>query len=292
MGCDIKYLKQIITNTKLRNALIIKQTLAILISSIFLLISISAAQAAISTVDYLVSPGWSNNRKRVVFYNGSRYFLLYNRGTANIYYKSSTDNVTWSGESTLISDGSQYFNVYLISDTKFDLVYYDPNTTTTYVRTCTISGTTISPGSSSAVWNEFNETLAVARSGSGNRIYVIGRDNKNLNAYRADQSGDAQDITSWTQVVNGSDQGGTTNVALVPYQGADKVLWVYTRNQGGTNSDGVYSQVITSSGAEPEAQCGDFNSLPDFSSPIRISDTDFRIIIRPSVAAMEEWTFD
>lgn len=78
-----------------------------------------AEAATYSTPAYLVNPGWQNNRKRVVFFNGDRFFLLYSKGTNSIYYQSSTDNVDWSGESTLISGASDVFDIYLVSDTKF-----------------------------------------------------------------------------------------------------------------------------------------------------------------------------
>lgn len=101
-------------------------------------LTVDEAEAAISTaVSNVTSPGWSNNRFRVVFYNGSRYFLLYTKGDGTIYYKSSTDNVTWTGESTVITGASNVFNIYLVDDGKFDLAYFgSPNST--YAKTCTI----------------------------------------------------------------------------------------------------------------------------------------------------------
>ncbi|MGD9040863.1 MAG: hypothetical protein PVH82_14575, partial [Desulfobacteraceae bacterium] len=106
--------------------------------------------ATITTVVSSVSPGWQNNRKHAVFYNGSRFFLLYSKGDGSIYYQSSTDNVTWSGESTLTGiDNTTLFDIYLVSDTKFDLVYYRSTNQTRYVRTCTIAGATITVGNPS-----------------------------------------------------------------------------------------------------------------------------------------------
>ena len=155
-----------------------------------ILLTPSIAQAAITTVASNVSPGWSNNRKTVVFYNGTRFFLLYSKGGSDLYYQSSTDNVTWSGESTLIGGASERFNIYLVSDTKFDLVYHgSPNAT--YVRTCTIAGATITAGSASTVEGIAHNSLAVARSGAGDRIYVVGMFLGFLRVYSADQTGDA-----------------------------------------------------------------------------------------------------
>jgi uncharacterized repeat protein (TIGR01451 family) len=84
-----------------------------------------------------------------------------------------------------------------------------------------------------------------------------------------------------------------TAVAIVPYQGTDEVLVVYTKNLGGSNDDGVYSRVITAGGgAGTEVECGDFDSLPDISSPVRISDTDFRVIITPLPGGMVEYRWN
>jgi hypothetical protein len=134
--------------------------------------------------------------------------------------------------------------------------------------------------------------VAVARSGGGDRIYVVGQFNSDyLRIYVADQTGDADSGTTWTQRVN--DTGADpTHIAVVPYQGADKVLAVYQHDGGGTGSDGVRSIVVTSTGDEGEAVLKDYGNLPDFSRPIRISDTDFRIIVRPPSGAMEEWRWN
>jgi hypothetical protein len=237
-----------------------------------------------------VSTGWLDNRTNAVFHNGSRFFLLYSKGGSDIFYKSSTDNVTWSGESTLIGGASTRFNLYLVDDGKFDMVYYG-SATRTYVRTCTISGATITCGSASEVMASNHTEVAVARSG-GDRIYVVAQFNSDfLRMFRADQTGDADTPTTWTQVVN--DTGADpAYVGIVPYEGADKVLVVYQHDGGGTGNDGVRSMVLTSSGTEGEVVLNNFGNLPDFSSPVRISDTDFRIIVRPPAAAMEEWKFD
>jgi len=205
--------------------------------------AVQEVHAGISTPVTGVNPGWSHNRQNVVFYNGSRFFLLYSKGDGNIYYKSSTDNVTWTNESTLLVSAGNNFNIYLVNDTKFDLVYG-----ATYVRTCTISGETITPGAASLVELISHHAYAVARSGGGDRIYVVGQFNNDfLRIYRADQTGNATTGTSWTKVLE--DQSvNPTAVTIVPYQGIDKVLVVYTLDAGGTNNDGVYSRWVTGTG--------------------------------------------
>jgi hypothetical protein len=114
-----------------------------------ILLTPSMAQAAITTVASNVSPGWSNSRKTLVFYNGTRFYLLYSKGDGSIYYQSSTDNITWSGESTLNGISStSVFDIYLVDDAKFDLAYRD-GFNNHRAATCTIAGATVTCGASS-----------------------------------------------------------------------------------------------------------------------------------------------
>ena len=241
-----------------------------------------------------IDPGWQNNRKHAVFYNGSRYFLFYSKGDGLIYYKSSPDNVDWTsaGESTLdYIDYASLFDIYLVSDTKFDLVYYRSVNQTRYVRTCTIDGATINVGDPSAGVNGTLTNIAVARSGAGDRIYVIASSASTLYVSSANNTGDAVNVTAWTSEDNDS-KAAPIAVAIVPYQSTDQVLVVYTRDEGGTAKDGVFSQAITAGSGGTELEIGDF-LVPDFSSPVSLSDTDFRIIIKnPTSGALEEWQWN
>jgi hypothetical protein len=207
-------------------------------------------EASISNPVSGVDPGWRNNRSRIVFYNGDRIFLLYYKGggDSNIYYKSSTDNVTWTGETLLFGGGSNRFNVFLVDDGKFDIVYVSG--AYTYVRTCTILDDTITAGTSSTFF----------------RIWS------------ANEIGDAQNTTNydWTQEINDTGADPT-----YPYEGVDKVLVVYQHDGGGSGNDGVRSIVVAHPNDEGEAVLKNYGHLPDFSNPIRISNTDFRIIVRP-----------
>ncbi|MEE9365601.1 MAG: hypothetical protein V3W44_02845, partial [Dehalococcoidales bacterium] len=251
-----------------------------------------SAPAALTAVVSNVSPGWANSRKRAVFYNGDRFFLLYSKVDTNLYYQSSTDNVTWSGESTLITDNSgSKFDIYLVSDTKFDLTYAGPSTSVR-AKTCTISGATITCGAVSILVTALSHSeLVVGRTGVGDRIYVAARFNAYLRVWSADQTGDAQNVTSWTKEIDTDE--GISNLAMAPYQASDKILVAYTRDAGGATNDGVYSRVMTAGGGVgTRIQSGNFDNLPDISNIVRISDTDFRIIIRPPSASMEEWTWN
>jgi hypothetical protein len=274
----------------------IGRLLPVLIPTIIFVALIFAAQIAeaaiYSTPVSSVSPGWSYHRKRAVFYNGDRFFLLYSKGgaDANIYYQSSTDNVTWSGESTLNGIGaSSVFDIYLVSDSKFDLVYKSGSNVHS-AATCTIADATITCGSPSANWLTAvtSYELVVARSGNGDRIYVATDAGDRLRIYSADQTGDAQNVTSWTEEYNSKDS--PQYISMVPYQGSDQVLLICSEFK----FDRVYAYVVTRGGGAANTQCFDFSSTADISSPVSISnlDNDFRFIIRPPSGAMEEWKWD
>ncbi|MGD8382736.1 MAG: DUF2341 domain-containing protein, partial [Syntrophobacterales bacterium] len=261
--------------------------------SLVLIFAVQIAEAAtysnpVSSVD----PGWQNNRKRVVFYNGDRFFLLYSKGDGSIYYKSSADNVSWSGESTLANiDYASLFDIYLVDDAKFDLVYYRYVNQTRYVRTCTISGGTITVGNASSGINATLTGIAVARSGTG-RIYVVARSGSTIWVNSANNTGDAENVTAWPSEVD-DNKAAPTAVAIVPYQGTDEVLVVYTRDEGGSSKDGLFSRVVSSGSGGTEVEISNYDALPDFSSPVSISDTDFRIIVKnPTSGAMEEWRWN
>ena len=87
----------------------------------------------------------------------------------------------------------------------------------------------------------------MARSGAGDRIYVIATNGANLYVSSANNTGDAENVTAWPSEVNVSGVDPTA-VTIVPYQGTDEVLVVYTKDMGGTGSDGVYSRVAVEEG--------------------------------------------
>jgi hypothetical protein len=276
---------------RLRRTFVVPLIIILSILALWLAIP-DVLEAAISNPVSGVNPGWSDNRTRVVFYNGDRFFLIYYKGgDTNLYYQSSTDNVTWSGETLLFSSASSRFDLYLVDDGKFDIVYVSG--AFTYVRTCTISGATITAGTASTVANYGHTAVAVARSG-GNRIYVAGQYNSDyFRVFSANQIGDAQNTPNldWTQEIN--DTGcDPTYITAVPYEGVDKVLVVYQNDGGGTGNDGVRSIVVAHPNDEGEKVIKNYGSLPDFSSPIRISDTDFRIIIENPSGGLDEWKWD
>jgi len=185
-------------------------------------------------------PGWSNSRQNIVFYNGSNFFLLYTAGDGNIYYKSSSDNVTWSGASSLVSDQHSTeldFDIYLVDDTKLDLAYVRTDVAL-WASTAAISGTTITAGSASLNWPGAYDNISIARTGAASdRVYLGAADATNsTDFWFADQTGDITGSTTWGAQ---SLVSSAINLTLVPYQDTDKVLAVYTEDAGGPNNDGA-----------------------------------------------------
>jgi len=185
------------------------------------------------------------------------------------------------------STASSVFDIYLVSDSKFDLVYKNAMNYH-YVATCTISGGTITASSSSSTWlsGVVSPEVVAARSGGGDRIYVACAAGDRLRIYSANQTGDAENITSWTTELDAKES--PEDIAMVPYQNSDQVLLINSEFKFG----GIYSQAVTYGSGRTEVAIGNFSNIPDFSCPVRISDTDFRVIIRPPTAAMEEWKFN
>ncbi len=241
-----------------------------------------------TTVTLGVPTGWLDNSKRVVFYNGANYFLIYATTTSgSLSYKASSDNVTWTATSTLTSGKSttiDSFNIYLVNDTTFDLVY-ENSSNVIAVKTCTISSQTISCNAGDSFGDTANE-YAIARAPSSNRIWVTARDAAEVEVWSSDTAGDATSAMVWTDEVAGGDSNVIGPVAMVPYGSSDKVLVTFMKNAGGTGSDGTWSRACTRSGADCDA-AGENASMtvgadgeltPNFGNVIRISDTDFRAV--------------
>ncbi|KPK34237.1 MAG: hypothetical protein AMK70_08090, partial [Nitrospira bacterium SG8_35_1] len=222
---------------------------------------------------------WSGNHMSTVFYNGEYYFLIYRSGADNILYKTSADNVSWSGVQTLATDAlGSNFDISLVDDYKFDLIYL-ADFGDVKVLTATISGQTITPGTVSTVGNGWSG-VSVTRAPSSDRIWVSGREGAELVVYSADQTGDADGVSSWTGEVTTEDSNVTNYTSLTSYGSADKVLVVYVRDPGGTGSDGFYSREITrGGGAGTSVEIGDLNGFGTQSGVVRVSDTEFHVIV-------------
>ena len=240
---------------------------------------------------------WAGNQGRTVFYNGENYFLIYKFGSDELVYKASSDNDTdsWSSAQTLVTDvlGSN-FNLSLVDDDKFDLVY-NTDSGNVKVLTATISGQTITPGTASAAAGGVALMgLSVTRAPSSNRIWVSGRDGLELLVYSADQTtGDADDVSSWTGEVTTEESRVTNYTTLTAYGSTDKVLVVYVRDPGGTGSDGFYSCEITrGSGPGTPLEIGNFDAFDLQSGVLRVSDTEFHVIVDTASAAPQEYTWN
>ncbi|MCH8033064.1 MAG: T9SS type A sorting domain-containing protein [Bacteroidetes bacterium] len=248
----------------------------------------------LTTVVSNVAPGWSNSRQNIVFYNGSNFFLLYSVGDGNIWYKSSSDNLTWSGPTSLVSDQDlteTAFNIYLVDDGKFDLAYF--TAAEIVARTCTISGATITVGDLSVASEQGASVLeiAVVRAGPApGRVYVFLRQGGGvLTASSANQTGDV--LASFTWDVNTGNEK-LDRITMVPYLDADQVLLVFFRDPGGSNSDGAFYRVWPHGAFPAYTEFHHKSLLTGLSNPVRLSDTDFRVIVRRSGEGMREFKFD
>ena len=251
--------------------------------------------------------GWTHSKQRVVLFNGQRIFIVYSAGGATISYTSSVDNVTWETSadiSGIFKAGSQdEFDIYVVNDTKFDLVYTDDlsgmNDIT--VRTCTMSGTTITCDSGDVVvGNTTRESVAITRTPSADRMYVATQDSGELEVWSADDTGDAAGVTGWTDDIGGAESqvdkaGG--KVALTPYNDTDEVLVLYEKDPGGTGSDGLYSRVVApGSAGTATGEIAATGGLVQMGNAVRVTDTDFRLAFRAadtaSSSAIQEYKWN
>ncbi len=223
-----------------------------------------------------VATGWTHNKQRIVFHNGSNFFLLYTKAAGTIFYNADADNAgTWDkGETSLITDQSSSlteFDIYLVSDTKFDIVY-ENSSNVIAVSTCTISSQTITCSNSESTFGDTSDSYSIARTPSANRIYVVTQDAPEVEVWSANTTGDAATVSGWTDEVAGAETPVDTvngKVAIVPYQSSDQVLVIYQKDAGGANSDGIYSRVITDGGgAGTRVEIGNMNNPGEISNVV------------------------
>ena len=169
---------------------------------------------------------------------------------------------------------------YLISGGTDDLV----------VKTCTISGTTVTCGDQTTALNVVIESVSLARTPSAGRIWVAagGR------VYEANQTGDATSSTTWT-ARHGTVPTSPDEDDVTPYGVSDKILVISDHNPGGTKSDGLQYTTCTSG-----RSCNNYSTFVSIASPdqsfvgagFRISDTDFRFSYKDANFDVFEAKFD
>ncbi|OGH47036.1 MAG: hypothetical protein A3A51_04645 [Candidatus Levybacteria bacterium RIFCSPLOWO2_01_FULL_39_10] len=230
-------------------------------------------------VSTLIPIAWENDTQKNVFYNGSNFFVIYHKGSTTIYSKAASTIAGLAGatENSIITDKSSpnIFEIYVVNDSKLDIAYYNTSSTI-YVRTCSISGTSISCGDPS-VEKESNTVtdIEITRTASANRIWLSEHDG----IFSAGQTGDANNITSWT-TENGDLATGNEDSSLIPFSGEDSILMIIDNDGGGTNNDALNYGDCTAGSA---CTTGIVSALdnPDATKVgnlIRISDTDFRFV--------------
>jgi hypothetical protein len=235
-----------------------------------------------------IARGWADSSIRNVFYNGTNFFVFYDKGSTSVFAKgaSTIANLASATEQTVINaevnGTTPLWNMYMVNDTKFDIVYnLAAAATSAVVRTCTVSDTTISCASASATrvgTSNAKGTIAITRTPSGDRIWIaFGSD-----VVYANQTGDSNNIMTWTNpdLFLGSIFIGVT---LVPYNSSDKVLVVTQSNRAGQNDDGVYYMVClstdTTACTTPGTHISTFTpTAANAGNAVQISDTDFRYI--------------
>ncbi|GEM_PF-3462261 len=239
------------------------------------------------TVVATVAQAWIHNKQRNIFYNGTNWFVFYNKGSTSLFVRSASTitGLSSAGETTVLNAvmaSNTEWDVYMVNDAKFDVGYIDANSDAV-VKTCTIaSGTTVdcTTIAASAAYATTAVTITITRTPSADRIWIVYTTASVTDWLSADQTGNSNGISTWTRRQS---QGGTpvNENTLIPYNSSDQVLGIYQKNPGGTNSDGISSRNIDSlgnTGTVDDVQVGAtaLSLATHFGNGVRISDTDFR----------------
>lgn len=246
---------------------------------------------------------WTDNHQRNVFYNGSVYCVFYDKNSTSLFAKcgDTLANMAAASEQTVLNAlktaPASSWDIYMVNDTKFDIGYEDnAGAGQMNATTCSLTGSTISCSAESATSAQSNmNEVAIGRTGS-DRIWMYGGTSSDV--ISADQTGDSNNITSWTLEDNDLTTGQSVTPLLIPYQSSDKILVVGEENRATAAQEGLYYGTCLQSDS---TSCAVYANIVLFSNPtvdhlgngIRISDTDFRIVyVNASNSDVIEAKFD
>jgi len=287
----------------MRTKRIIKIISIILICMVVLLSvqSLVKPAQAVTTVLSNTSNLWGDNRSNV-FFNGSNYFVVYDKGSTTLFARgaSTVAGLSSASEQTLLTTSdSTIWNMVVGSDSKIHIAY-SGTATTVRVKTCSISGITFncSAAPSAAVTKLSGVGYTVTYNAFSDRIWLVVRtSNTDQSVLSANQTGDAVNITGWT--TEGSiATGGSSNRTISAYGQSDKVLLVYANNTGTAATTGFFSIVCTRSSACTSSSTIIAGSTTYASAGISISarksDTDFRFVfvdtgVTPNIIKEYQW---
>ncbi len=242
------------------------------------------------TVVTNVPVGFFANTQHLTHYDGTYAYLFYEKNDTNIYWKYSSDNVTWSAEQTLSPserDAGIGWDIWWENDTTGVLVVGHAIDTgdsfeMTFHKISIGAGPsiTLSGAETTKLTKDFARTKSIALTMAGNRVFAmtIGDD---LLVLKRDTDGFPNGTGTYTELQFPFSKSNTDLYTIIPYSTA-KIFAVFAENAGGTHNDGERS--VTWDGTTVGDMITIFSDSPSIESDrgvagVRISDTDFRVVI-------------
>jgi len=127
-----------------------------------------------------VPVGFHGNTQHLTHYNVTNFYIFYEKNDANIYWKYSSDNVTWSGEDTLSPSGRQAvvgWDIWWEDDSTGTLMVGDSiAATVTFHKIAISGGSTITlSGAESAAAQDFADVKQLAVTMAGNTVFGVSK---------------------------------------------------------------------------------------------------------------------
>ncbi|MEE8404772.1 MAG: putative Ig domain-containing protein, partial [candidate division Zixibacteria bacterium] len=273
----------------------------LLILAIFFLatVGVKAQTLVVSNVPV----GFFGSTQYLTHYDGTNFYLFYERNDANLYWQSSSDNVTWSGEDTLSPSGRQAvvgWDIWWEDDSTATLIVGDSiANTVTFHKIAISGGSTITlSGAETLGAGDFSDFKQLAVTMAGNTVFGVSKRAGNNLLFKRNTTGYPDGSGTYTTLGVGGFPSLNDNLTVIPYSDTAKVLVVRAVDRGGVNNDGWESFTWDGTSSTPSVIMFKLNASINNErgvAGVRVSDTDFRAIIASDGATagtLTEWQWD
>ncbi len=251
-----------------------------------------------------VPVGFFDNTQHLTHYDGTYSYLFYEKNDANIYWKYSSDGVTWSSGNTLAPSGREAdigWDIWWEDDaTGVLMVGDDTANTVTFHKIVIAAGPTITlTGAETAPAFDFPGSQDLVVTMAGNTVFAQSHRTGSQRLYARNAPGfpdgtGTYEIRDW-----GGQPTDDDNFQVISYSTA-KVLAVRATEPGAPNDGWESATWVGCSTCIPADETTVFtntNSIKDERgvAGVRISDTDFRMIIASdatTIGKLTEWQWD
>ena len=259
--------------------------LVLILASFFLVTVGVKAQTLVASN---VPVGFFGSPQHLTHYDGTNFYLFYERNDANLYWQFSSDNVTWSGEDTLSPSGRQAvvgWNIWWEDDSTAVLMVGDSiANTVTFHKMAISGGSTITlSGAETLGAGDFSDFKQLTVTMAGNTVFGVSKRAGNHLIFKRNTAGYPDGAGTYTTFGVGGFPSSNDNFAVIPYSDTAKVLIVRAKDAGGNNND--LWESFTWDGITKTPTIIMFKHNPSINNErgvagVRVSDTDFRVILR------------